>query len=126
MTSQDNSKQSKWAFLIYSILTLYYFGAIILTYVVDYPTFQNVHEHFQSFMNLTVRIREFGFIPPAILMILSAFSLLRFNQMDFPRWTILASIAMAIISVVTSLFVVFQYILICSRLVLMRKLIRNW
>ena len=85
MTSQDNSRQSKWAFLIYSILTLYYFGAIILTYVVDYPTFQNVHEHFHDFMNLTVRIREIGFIPPTILMLLSAFSLLRFNQADFPR-----------------------------------------
>ena len=107
MTLQDNSKQSKWSFLIYSILTLYYFGAIILTYVVDYPTFQNVHEHFQSFMNLTVRIREIGFIPPAILMLLSAFSLLRFNQTDFPRWTIWASIGLAIISVITSLFVVF-------------------
>lgn len=107
MTSQDNSRQSKWAFLIYSILTLYYFGAIILTYVVDYPTFQNVHEHFHDFMNLTVRIREIGFIPPTILMLLSAFSLLRFNQADFPRWTILASIGLATISVTISLFAVF-------------------
>ena len=107
MTSQDNSTQSKWAFLIYAILTLYYFGAIVFTYYVDYPTFGNVHEHFQDFMNLTIRIRKIGFIPPAILMLLSTFSLLRFNQMDFPRWTILASIGLAIISVVTSLFVVF-------------------
>ena len=107
MTSQDNSKQSKWAFLIYAILTLYYFGATVFTYFVDYPTFGNVHEHFQDFINLTIRIREIGFIPPAILMLLSTFSLLRFNQMEFPRWTILASIVLAIISVTTSLFVVF-------------------
>ena len=107
MTSQNNSKQSKWAFLIYSILTLYYFGAILFTCFVDYPTFGNVHEHFHEFMNLTIRIREIGFIPPAILMLLSACSLLWFNQMDFPRWAILASIALAIISVTTSLFVIF-------------------
>ena len=78
-----------------------------MTYVVDYPTFQNVHEHFQDFIDLTVRIREIGFIPPTILMLLSAFSLLRFNQMDFPLWTIWASIGLAMISVATSLFVVF-------------------
>lgn len=107
MTSQDNSKHSKWSFLIYSILTLYYFGAIVFTYFFDYPTFGNVHEHFHEFMDLTIRIREIGFIPPAILMLLSTFSLLRFNQMDFPRWAILASIGLAIISVATSLFVVF-------------------
>ena len=107
MISQDNLRQSKWSFLIYSILTLYYFGAIVFTYFVDYPTFGNVHEHFQDFINLTIRIREIGFIPPAIFMLLSTFSLLRFNHMDFPRWAILASIALAIISVATSLFVVF-------------------
>ena len=107
MTIQDNSKQSKWCFLIYSILTLYYFGAIIFTYFFDYSTFGNVHEHFQDFINLTVRIREIGFIPPTILMLLSTFSLLRFNQIDFPRWTIWASIGLAIISVATSIFVVF-------------------
>ena len=107
MALQDNSKQSKWPFLIYSILTLYYFGAIVFTYFIDYSTFGNVHEHFHDFMNLTIRIREIGFIPPAILMLLSTFSLLRFNQMDFPRWAIWASIALAIISVATSLFVVF-------------------
>ena len=107
MTSQDNSKQSKWSFLIYSILTLYYFGAVVFTYFVDYPTFGNVHEHFHEFMNLTIRIREIGFIPPAILMLLSTFSLLKFNQMDFPRWAIWASIGLSVISVTTSLFVVF-------------------
>lgn len=107
MILQDYSKQSKWAFLIYSILTLYYFGAIVFTYFFDYTTFQNVHEHFQDFMNLTVQIREIGFIPPTILMLLSAFSLLKFNQMDFPRWTIWASIVLGIISAATSLFIVF-------------------
>ena len=89
MTSQDNLRQSNWSFLIYSILTLYYFGVVVFTYFVDYPTFGNVHEHFQDFINLTIRIREFGFIPPAIFMLLSTFSLLRFNHMDFPRWAIL-------------------------------------
>ena len=107
MTIQDKSKQSKWSFLIYSILTLYYFGSIIFTYFSDYPTFGNVHEHFQTFMNLTIRIREIGFIPPAVLMLFSTFSLLRYNQTDFPRWTIIASIGLAVVSVSTSLFVVF-------------------
>lgn len=107
MTKQDNSKQSKWSFLIYSILTIYYFGAIVFTYCFDYQTFGHVHEHFHDFMNVTVRIREIGFIPPTILMLLSTFSLLRFNQIDFPRWTIWASIGLAIISVSTSLFAVF-------------------
>jgi hypothetical protein len=105
--NKNSLSQSKWSFLIYSILTLYYFGAIVFTYFFDYTTFGNVHEHFHDFMNLTIRIREIGFIPPAILMLLSTFSLLRFNQMDFPRWTILASIGLAIISVATSLFVIF-------------------
>ena len=107
MTSQDNLTQSKWAFLIYAILTLYYFGAIVFTYYVDYPTFGNVHEHFQDFINLIIRIREIGFIPPTILMLIFTFSLLRFNQMDFPRWTILVSIGLATISVATSIFIVF-------------------
>jgi hypothetical protein len=106
-SNKNSLLQSKWSFLIYSILTLYYFGAIVFTYFFDYTTFGNVHEHFHDFMNLTIRIREIGFIPPAILMLLSTFSLLKFNQMDFPRWTILASIGLAIISVATSLFVVF-------------------
>ena len=72
---------------------------------INYPTFETVREHFTDFMTVFNNRMLWVCYVPAVLMTLSSFTLLFNSPPTFPRWTIFASITLALISVATTLFI---------------------
>lgn len=103
-TNHQLTKASIWATLLYFITMLYYFGGIIMTHFVSYPHFMYVHENFiphtQVFNQQMVWFCYFL----AFLMVLASISMLWFSPKVFPKWAIWASIALSIISVGITFF----------------------
>lgn len=105
MHDKQNTTATKWALLIYSVLTLRHFGiAMMLQFIVN-PQFANVHENFllyaKTYNGLMIWI---GYVP-AVLMLLSAISMFWLAPTLFPKWAIYVSVVLGMISVATTLWV---------------------
>ena len=95
----------RWVPTLYFALCFYYFGAIMLTYVVRYPGLAQVHEHFAEFMASFNSRMIWGCYVPAGLLVLAAASLLRIGPAAWPRWAGWASVGLAGASVAGTLLV---------------------
>ena len=103
--SKDKSSKSIWTILIYFVLCFFYFGVVMMVRFINYPTFEIVKEHFADFITVFNNRMIWICYFPAILMTLSSLSLLFNSPATFPRWTIVASIGLTLISVATTLFI---------------------
>ncbi|MCP1382542.1 hypothetical protein [Runella salmonicolor] len=100
-----NTTATKWALLIYSILTLRHFGiAMMLQFIVN-PQFANVHENFMLYTKTYHSLMIWVGYVPAVLMLLSAISMIWLAPTIFPKWAIYVSVVLGMISVVTTLWV---------------------
>ncbi|MBC7687790.1 MAG: hypothetical protein H7211_06380, partial [Aquabacterium sp.] len=104
--SENKSQKPLWLLLIYLALTMYYFGAVVMTFFVCYPQFEKVHEHFTMLMEVFNSHMIWVVYLPTILMLVCSFLLLLFPYKAFPKPAILASIGSAILSAATTFFVV--------------------
>ena len=109
---QYQSVKSLWAMLIYFVLCFYYFGVIMMTHFVNYPALSKIHEHIQPVMDIFNNRMTAGCYIPSILLVIAAAGLYLFSPEKFPRWAILASIVLTIISMITTFFLLHQYMLI--------------
>ncbi len=106
-TSYSKSNKSLWAMLIYFALCFYYLGVILMIYFVDYPALKNIHEHTQLVMDIfTNRMTVVCCIPAGFLLV-SSIVFYWFNKRNFPFWTLISSLLLAIISVGTTLFFIY-------------------
>lgn len=87
---------------IYSILTFYYFGAVVMTHLVIYPGFEKVNENFHSYILVFNSLIRTIFAYAPMLMLLSAVALHWFRPRAFPRWAVWCSIALCFVSVIVS------------------------
>jgi hypothetical protein len=100
------SNKTIWTVPLYSLLCMYFFGSIMMTHFVIYPHFDKVHDNFQNYMGVFNYKMIFFCYLPSILMIVSSI-LLWFNcPKVFPRWTVLTSIILGLISVATTFFTI--------------------
>jgi hypothetical protein len=104
--NDNKSQKPLWMLLIYTVLTMYYFGTVVMTFFVCYPQFQKVHEHFILLMQVFNSHMISVCYLPAFMMLVSSFLPLLFPHKAFPKPAIFISIAFALISVATTFFVV--------------------
>jgi hypothetical protein len=104
--NDNKTKKSLLALLIYVVLTMYYFGTVIMAFFVCYPQFEKVHEHFTLLMEVFNSHMIWVGNLPAFLMLASSFLPLLFPEKAFPKPAIFASIGLALISAGTTFFVV--------------------
>jgi len=104
--SYYKSNKAIWASLIYFVLCLCYFGVIVMVHFVDYPALSKVQEHIKPVMDIFNSEMTKVYYVPAGLLLVSTTSLYWLSPKDFPRWTIITSIVLAITSVGTTLFVI--------------------
>jgi len=106
MPDKNTTTATKWALLMYSILTLRHFGITMMLQFIVNPQFANVHENFllyaKTYNGLMIWV---GYVP-AVLMLLSAISMIWPAPNVFPKWAIYVSVVLGMISVTTMLFVV--------------------
>lgn len=95
----------RWVTTLYFALCFYYFGAIMLTYVVRYPGLAQVHEHFAEFMALFNSRMVWVCYVPAGLLVLAAAGLPRYGPAEWPRWMGWAALGLAGVSVAGTLLV---------------------
>jgi len=104
--SKTISNKTIWTVPLYFLLCLYFFGSIMMTHFVIYPHFDKVHDNFQNYMRVFNYKMIFFCYFPAILMIISSI-LFWFNlPREFPRWAVLTSIILGLISVATTFFAI--------------------
>ncbi|RDB05983.1 hypothetical protein [Runella aurantiaca] len=100
-----NTTATKWALLIYSILTLRHFGIVLMLQFIVNPQFANVHENFllytKTYNGLMIWV---GYVP-AVLMLFSAISMIWLAPPIFPKWAVYISVVLGVISVATTLWV---------------------
>lgn len=77
-----------------------------MVHFVDYAALSKVQEHIKPVMDIFNSEMTKVYYLPAGLLLISTISLYWLSPKDFPRWTIFASIILAIISVGTTLFVI--------------------
>ena len=94
--------KSVWVSTFYFVVTFYYFGAVVMTHLVIYPSFEKVHENFYNYMSLFSSLIRTIFDYAPILMLLSAIALLWYSPKSFPKWSVWVSIISAFISVIIS------------------------
>ncbi|MBC7652541.1 MAG: hypothetical protein H7101_12420 [Deinococcales bacterium] len=70
----------------------------------DYYSFDKIQQSIQPVMNIFNRQMMLVCYVPAVLLLFSAISLYWFSPKIFPKWAIVASITLTIISVVTTIF----------------------
>ena len=104
--SSEKSNKRIWATLIYFVLCLSYFGVIVMVHFVDYAALSKVQEHIKPVMDIFKSEMAKVYYLPAGLLLISTISLYWLSPKDFPRWTIFASIILAIISVGTTFFLI--------------------
>jgi hypothetical protein len=103
---QDKSSKIIWTVPLYFLLCMYFFGSIMMTHFVIYSHFDKVHDNFQTYMGVFNYKMIFFCYFPAILMLISSV-LLWFNcPKEFPRWTVLTSIILGLVSVATTFFAI--------------------
>ena len=100
----NNTNKTLWTFTIYSALSFFVLGVSAMVHYFIYPTFDKVHENISAFMEVfNSRIISLFYIP-SILLLLSSISLFWFAPKNFPKWTIVASVVLSLISVTTIFF----------------------
>lgn len=105
MPNEHKTTTTKWALLIYSILTLRHFGiAMMLQFIVN-PQFANVHENFLLYTKTYNSILIWIGYVPAFLMLLSAISMIWLAPTIFPKWAVYVSVVLGTISVAATLWV---------------------
>lgn len=105
MPNEHKTTTTKWALLIYSILTLRHFGiAMMLQFIVN-PQFANVHENFLLYTKTYNSILIWIGYVPAFLMLLSAISMIWLAPTIFPKWAVYTSVVLGTISVAATLWV---------------------
>ncbi len=100
-----NTTATKWALLIYSILTLRHFGITMMLQFIVNPQFGNVHENFLLYAKTYNDLMIWVGNVPAVLMLLSANSMIWLAPNFFPKRAIYVSVVLGMISVVTTLWV---------------------
>lgn len=98
----QHALKSVWVSTFYFILAFYYFGAVLMTHLVIYPSLVKVHENFYNHIYMFTSLMRTVFAYAPILMLLSAIALLWYRPRSFPKWTIWVSIAASFISVIIS------------------------
>lgn len=106
-TSYSKSNKSLWAMLIYFALCFYYFGVILMSHFVDYPALKNIHEHTQLVMDIFTNRMTFVCCIPAGFLLVSSIVFYWFNKKNFPFWTLISSLLLTIISVGTTLSIIY-------------------
>lgn len=106
MTMKDNSKNPK-ILLFYFIFCFYYFGVIMMTYFVNYPQMSKVHENSHDYLTTFNSKMVWFCVVPAVLMLCSSLLLTRFHSTVFQKWMIWTSVILAIITVTTTLFIIY-------------------
>ena len=105
MPDKHTTTATKWALLIYSILTLRHFGITMMLQFIVNPQFANVHENFllyaKTYNGLMIWV---GYVP-AVLMLLSVISMIWLAPTIFPKWAVYVSVVLGMISVATTLWV---------------------
>ena len=95
----------RWVTTLYLALCFYYFGAVVLTYVVGYPGLAQVHAHFAAFMaSFNSRMVWVCYVPAGLLVV-AAVGLLRYGPAAWPRWSGWAAAGLAGASVAGTLLV---------------------
>lgn len=88
----------------YFLVSLYYFGIITSNYFIIYPSFSQIHEHYDAYMgvfNSSVRILM---IYSSVALLLLSVLLLWFRPNIFPRPAIWVIICLSAVSVCATLF----------------------
>ncbi|MCO5935900.1 hypothetical protein NAF17_10125 [Mucilaginibacter sp. RB4R14] len=88
----------------YFLVSLYYFGIITSNYLIIYPSFSQIHEHYDAYMgvfNASVRIL---IIYSSVALLLLSVLLLWFRPNTFPKPAMWAIICLSAISVCATLF----------------------
>jgi hypothetical protein len=106
MKDQNVSKKSKCVLFFYFVFTFYYFGVVVMTYFVSYPQMQKITKNVQPYMQLFNEKMIWFCYLPAILMVVSALFLVIFRPKLFLPMTLWPSLALALLSVSTTFFVI--------------------
>ena len=94
----DNTKK---IFLGYLILTFYYLGALTMIITITYPPFQEVRENFNQHAIVFERYMIWALYIPGVLMVLSTIGLIFFRPAYLPKWAVVGSAFLSLISVIT-------------------------
>ena len=92
-------QKSLYVLALYLILTFYFFGTIVMTRMVIYPSFEKVHENYQNYIQIFSGLNRTLLSYSPILLLLSTVALLWFRPKSFPRWAIWSSIVLCLITV---------------------------
>jgi hypothetical protein len=101
LSMNNTANKTKKIFLGYLILTFYYLGALAMLFALTYPPFKAVHENFKQHAIVLERFLIWVLYIPGVLMFLSAVALIFFRPACLPRWTVIASAVLSLISVST-------------------------
>ena len=106
MSSRENSKTQKWLLVIYFVFCFYYFGAVMMTYFVSYPQLQKISKNIFDYMHLfNDKMLLFCYIPAAF-MIGSLVLVINSCSKMFSRVLLWSSLGFALLSVLTTFFVI--------------------
>ncbi len=94
-----------WAVTVYFVLSFFVLGASAMMHYFIYPTFDKVHEHLADFMEVFNTRVIFLFYIPAVLLLFSSISLFWFAPKSFPKWAIVTSVLISLISIATIFFI---------------------
>lgn len=93
--------KKKIVLFVYLILTFYYLGALSMVFAVTYPPFAEVTENFKQHATVFEQYVIWVLYIPGLLMLLSAVVLL-FNRASYlPKWAVICSVLLSLISVTT-------------------------
>ena len=97
----NSTATTKMIVLGYLILTFYYLGVISMLFGLTYPPFYQMHENFREHA-VVLELYLFGVLyVPGGLMLLSAVMLIFFHPTSFPKWAVVGSVFLCLISVST-------------------------
>ena len=104
--SKDSPNKNIWAMLLYFALCFYYFGVIMFVHYSDYNSLDKIHENILPVMEIFNGQMILVCYIPAALLLSSSISLYWFGPTIFPRWIILSSIVLCLLSVITTIFII--------------------
>jgi hypothetical protein len=95
-----HEQKSLYVTALYLILSFYYFGTIVMTRMVIYPSFEKVHENYPNYMHVFGSLNRTLLSYSPTLLLLSSIALLWFRPKVFPRWAVWTSIVLYLISII--------------------------
>lgn len=92
------------AITAYLLVVFYYFSNIIASYLLIYPSFGKIHEHYDEYLAVFNASTRIILIYSSVALLFTSVLLLWFRPNSFPRKAIWVSIFLAFISTITTLF----------------------